>query len=141
MITYGGRPRLPGQAKLGNLPLPASCPPSGKLRDGCRVAALLHRNVRYLQFRILVVPLRRDALKCEPEWLALARSERGYVQIYRVRIRSTGLKHMERDNFRLRHLAHGILEGDVDHHVSEGFVTGIGDRAVDVGHRRAYKEL
>src|SRR5207245_3639285 len=127
MIRFGGRPGLPGQAKLGTLPLPASCPPSGILRDGCRVAALLHRNVRYLQFRIFVVPLRRDAFKREPEWLALARSERGYVQIYRIRIRSTGLKHMERDIFRLRHLAHGILEGDVDHHASEGFVPSIGD--------------
>src|ERR1700674_363004 len=93
---------------------------------------LLRGHIRHPQFRILAVPLRRDAVESQAEGLSLTGSERRNSNVYRFKISSIGSDHLQRHFLPLRQLSHRVLEHHLDHDMGHGLVSIISNASVDV---------
>lgn len=94
---------------------------------------LLHRHCRDLQFGIRLVPLFADVLEDQAEGFALAGRKWGDAQVGGVVVRATRLKQLDGNVFYLCDLAVEISKCDLHDRVGNGLVSGVGERAVNVG--------
>src|SRR5208282_3731818 len=98
-------------------------------------------DLRDLQIRVRVVPLRRDVLKGQPERFALAGRERRQVEVHGFVVGSAGAQNADGKLLALRRLPHVVLERDLHQRVDDGLIASVGDGAIDIADGRANKIL
>jgi len=80
-----------------------------------------------------MVPFLGNVLEGEAEWFALAGRQRRCAEIDRIRIRAASLQTCSGAS-RLCDLSKRILENDMDCNVSDGLITGVGDRTIEISY-------
>src|ERR1700678_1015523 len=100
---------------------------------------LLYRNIRYLNLRDLMVPLRGDAFKRQAKRRALTGAEGGKAEVHCFRIRTVRFQSLQGNIFTLRKLAQVIFELHFDRSITDGFVARIGDGSIHIANRCAHE--